>query len=135
MAGGLGYFFGQQVLDHLLGAQSFTPPATWYAALMTANPTDAGGGTEVTGGSYARVAVTNNTTSFPSASGTASMSTGITIDWGTASANWGSITCVAFYDASSSGNLGPWCPLSVSKTVNSGDGFKVTTGNGTFTIS
>ena len=134
MAGGLGNHFGQQILDLLLGDQSFTPPGTWYAALMTANPTDAGGGTEVSGGSYARIAVTNNTANFPSASSSAVMNTGTTMDWGVATANWGTIVGIAFYDAASGGNLGPWGPLSVNKTVNNGDGFKVVAGNGTFTV-
>jgi hypothetical protein len=132
MAGGVGQFFANLLLDKLLGAQNFTPPATWYAALMTAAPSDTGGGTEVSGGSYARVAVTNNTTNFPSAS-SASLSTGATIDWGTATANWGTITHVAFYDASSGGNLGPWGPLSVATLINSGSSFKITAGNGVFT--
>src|SRR5690242_9509514 len=116
MAGGIGQFFANKILAKLLGATDFTPPATWYAAMMTANPTDAGGGTEATGGGYARVAVTNNTTNFPAPS-SGSLSTGATIDWGTFSADLGTIVGVAFYDASSSGNLGPWAPLSTSRTV------------------
>lgn len=132
MAGGIGTTYANYLLSKLLGATNFTPPATWYAALMTAAPTDAGGGTEVSGGSYARIAVTNNTTNFPAASA-GSLATGAQIDWGTATANWGTITHVAFYDASTAGNLGPWGPLSVATLINNGSSFKVTAGNGVFT--
>lgn len=135
MAGGVGYFYGQKLLAKLQGATDFTPPSTWYAALLTAAPTDAGGGTEVTGGAYVRQTLANNTTNFPApASGPVSQPTGTVIDWGTATANWGTITHVAFYDASSAGNLGVWGPLSASKTVASGDSFKILAGNGTFTV-
>ena len=46
-----------------------TPPATFYVGLFTAAPTDAGGGTEVTGGGYARAAITRATGSWTAASG------------------------------------------------------------------
>jgi hypothetical protein len=140
---GFGNTFCQRVLDAMMGAganPTITIPATWYAALFTTDPTDDDGTSlvEVTGGSYARVAVTNNSTNFPNStivSHVATKTTGAAIDWGTATANWGTIVGVGLYDASTSGNLGPWGPLSSSKTVNNGDGFKVTSGNGTFTLS
>lgn len=47
-------FFELKIIDHMLRAQAYTPPATVYGALYTTATTDAGGGTEVTGGSYAR---------------------------------------------------------------------------------
>jgi hypothetical protein len=37
---------------------SYTSPATVYVSLYTTDPTDADSGTEVSGGSYARTAVT-----------------------------------------------------------------------------
>src|SRR5262245_10711430 len=45
------------VIDHLFRTRTWTKPAALYVALFTAAPTDAGGGTEVTGGGYARVSV------------------------------------------------------------------------------
>ena len=51
-------FAENKVLDAVLRGQALGAPATLYVGLFTANPTDVGGGTEVTGGSYARVAVT-----------------------------------------------------------------------------
>jgi hypothetical protein len=46
------------VLDHVFRNTALTSPTTVYVALYTATPSDAGGGTEVSGGSYARTAGT-----------------------------------------------------------------------------
>lgn len=123
MAGSFSDFTEQKVLDHLFGATSYSPPGTLYIALFTAAPSDSGGGTEVTGGSYARVAVTNNTTNFPNASGTSptSKSNGTTITFPTASASWGTVVAFGIFDASSSGNLIAWADLTTSKSIASGD--------------
>lgn len=117
--------------DHVHGGSAFSPPATYYFALMTAMPTAAGGGTEVTGGSYARVSVTNNSSNFPAASA-GSKQNGNAIDWGTASANWGTILGVAWYDASSGGNLIGFAFLTVASVVNSGQPFKINANGATF---
>jgi hypothetical protein len=111
------------LLDHVLGKTTYTGPTTTYPALYTVTPGDAGGGTEVTGGTYARVAVTNNTTNWPNASG-GSKSNGVDIDFGTATANWGTVVAVAILDASSGGNFMFYGTLTTPKTVNSGDAFK-----------
>lgn len=119
------------IIDWLLRGQTFTPPATVYVALLTAAPSDAGGGTEVSGGSYARVSVTSNMTNWAgtqsAGSTTASSGTGGTtsnngtITFPTPTANWGTVTHFALYDASTSGNLLIWAALTASKTVNNGD--------------
>lgn len=59
---------GLAILDALMGS-TVIGPATLYAALMTVMPAGTGGGTEFAGGggSYARVALTNNSTNFPAA--------------------------------------------------------------------
>lgn len=135
---GLGNYWATRLLNQLMGDQTITPPGTWYAALLTTLPSDNDGTglVEVTGGSYARTAVTNNTTNFPSSTVVSHIATiilGTTINWGPASASWGTIVGIAFYDASSSGNLGPWGQLSSSKTIGSGDTMTIASGNGTFT--
>lgn len=98
-------------------------PATIYASLYTALPTDASAsGTEVSGGSYARVAITCNATNFlgPTANdGTVTNGTAITFP--VATGNWGTIVGVALYDAASTGNELWWGALSSSKVINSGD--------------
>jgi len=134
-------FLENKLLDWLLRAQAIgitgataaagTGPANVYFGLFTANPSDTGGGTEVSGGSYARVAVASSlanwagtqaaasTAASSGTSGTTSNNAAITFP--TPSANWGSITGVGIFDASSAGNLLFWAPLTVGKTVNNGD--------------
>lgn len=51
-------FLEGKVIDHLLRGQAYTVPTTIYLALCTSATDDAGGGTEVTGGSYARQPIT-----------------------------------------------------------------------------
>lgn len=138
---GKGNHFAQATLDCWLGATSPTIPSTWYGALFTTDPTDDDGTSlvEVSGSAYARLSVTNNSTNFPNStivSHVATKTTGTTQDWGSASGGaWGTIVGIGYYDASSTGNLGYWGPLSSAKTINNGDGFKVLSGNGTFTES
>lgn len=132
MAGGKGNFWSNAILSLLFGQQSPSAIGTLYFAAYTVTPSNAGGGTEVTGGSYARVAVTNNTTNFPTASSQTSHNANL-IDFGTASANWGTIVAIGVFDASTSGNLLYWGPLTVNKTINSGDSFKIAANNATFT--
>lgn len=119
-------YMENKVLD-ILGGTTFTAPATVYVALFTTMPTDASTGTtpapgaEVTGGSYARQAVTNNATNFPAASG-GSKQNGTAITWSTPpSADWGTIVGFAICDAATNGNILYWGAISPSKTVNNGD--------------
>lgn len=105
------------LLDLPLGAQAFSAPATVYVALFVVLPIPAGtGGTEATGGSYARVAVTNNLTNWPAASG-GTKSNGTLIQFPTASAGWGTITGFGIYDAPTSGNLLYFGLLQTAKPV------------------
>lgn len=110
MIGAASDYLENKLLDHVFSATSFTPPATLYVALFTATPSDSGGGTEVTGGSYARVSVTNNLTNFPAASGGAK-SNGTAISFVPATADWGNCVAFGIFDASSGGNLITWAWL------------------------
>lgn len=124
-------YLENKIIDWLLRGQAFTPPATVYAALFTAAPSDSGGGTEVSGGSYARVSVASSLANWAgtqsAGSTTASSGTGGTtsnnnaITFPAPTANWGVVTHVAIFDASSGGNLLFWGALTTSKTVNNGD--------------
>ena len=120
MAGSKSNYLEDKVNDHVLGGGDFTRPGTVYLALYTAAPSDSGGGTEVTGGSYARVAITNNATNFPASSGGAK-SNGTVITFAQATANWGTVVAWGLLDASSGGNLLYWADLTQSKAINSGD--------------
>ena len=113
-------FLELELLDHVFGAAAYTAPATLYAALYTATPSDTGGGTEVTGGSYARVAVTNNATNFPAASAGAKAN-GTAITFPSPTANWGVVVAFALLDAASAGNFLCWGAITPNKTVNNGD--------------
>ena len=112
----------------MLRNQSYTPPTTVYLALFTSAPSDAGGGTEVSGGSYARQAVT-----LSAASGGAS-SNSADITFPQATADWGTVTHCALMDAASSGNMLMWTPLDASKTINNGDTFKINSGDLDITV-
>lgn len=116
MAGSLTDYAENKVLDAYLNNTSFVV-ATPYVALFTATPSDAGGGTEVTGGSYARVACGS---SFPAASG-GSCANDVAIVFPTATANWGTVTQFAIFDASTSGNMIAWGDLTTSRSILNGD--------------
>jgi len=120
-----------KLIDHIFRGQTFTAPTNLYVGLYTANPSDTGGGTEVTGGSYARVTVacslanwagTQSAGSTVASSGTGgTTSNNGAITFPSPTANWGTITGVGVFDASSAGNLLWWSALTVNKTVNNGD--------------
>jgi len=97
-------FLENKILDHIYGGPDYVRPATLYVALYTSAPTDAGGGTEVAGGAYARAAVTNNATNFPAAAA-GSKTNGTVITYAQASAAWGSIVAFGIFDALTGGNL------------------------------
>ena len=111
-----------ELRKHLFRTGSFTKPSALWIGLYTAAPTDAGGGTEVTGGSYARVQrdpLDANWTAASSTDGLTDNAAAITFP--TPSANWGTITHFGIFDASTTGNLLIWGALTTSKTVNNGD--------------
>lgn len=124
-------YLENKFIDWLLRGQSFTAPTNVYVALFTAAPSDAGGGTEVSGGSYARVQVASalanwagtqgaGTTAASSGTGGQTSNNGA-VTFPAPTANWGVVTHFGIFDASSGGNLLYWAPLTVSKTVNNGD--------------
>lgn len=120
-----------KLVDALFRAQSLGAPATWYVGLDTGACTETGGGTEVTGGSYARVAVTASLANWAgtqsAGSTTASTGTGGTtsnngaITFPAPTANWGTVLSFRIWDASSSGNAWLCQTLTASKTINNGD--------------
>ena len=112
-----------------LRGTAFTAVSTPYIALFTSDPTDAGTGTEVSGGSYARTAAT-----FGAPSNGVSV-TSADITFPTATASWGTVGWIGIYDASTAGNLLYHTPLDVAKTIDSGDIFKITAGNLSVTLA
>lgn len=132
MAGSKSNYLELEVLDHVLGGGDYTRPATVWLALYTVTPSDAGGGTEVSGGAYARKAVTNNATNWPAAAaGAKSLGTDQTFVQATAS--WGTVTQFGIFDAATAGNLLFWGDLTASKQIGSGDTAKFASGSITIT--
>jgi hypothetical protein len=127
----LSNFLENKLIDQLFRGQAFTFPSTVYVGLYTAAPSDTGGGTEVSGGSYARVSVsaslanwagTQSAGSTSASSGTSgTTSNNIAITFPEPTATWGVITHVGIFDAASSGNLLIHGALTIPKTVNNGD--------------
>ncbi len=117
------------ILDHIFGNTTFTPPSTFYIALFTTAPDfETGtGGTEVSGGSYARASVTNNTTNFPNSSG-GSKSNGTDILFPTPTASWGTVVAWGVYDASSGGNFFGGQLQTPNRPVSTGETIKFNTG-------
>ena len=122
-------FLENALINAVLRNTTYTSPATVYVSLYTSDPTDADSGTEVSGGSYARTAVTMGAPS----NGVSTNSADVTFP--TATASWGTVTHIGIHDASTSGNLLFHTPLDTAKTIDSGDIFKITTGNLSVTLA
>jgi hypothetical protein len=124
-------FLENALLNATLNATTYTAPAAVYVSLWTSDPTDAGSGTEVSGGSYARTAV-----SFATASGTSgNVLNDADVTFPTATASWGTVGWIGINDALSSGNLLYHTALDTAKTIDSGDIFKISTGNLSVTLA
>jgi hypothetical protein len=106
------------ILNRVFRNQTVTFPTTVYVALYTTNPTDTTEGTEVSGGGYARQAVT-----FGAPSGNpAVISNSANVDFPVATANWGTITGFAIHSAASgTGNMIIWGTLTTSKSISTDD--------------
>ena len=117
------------LINGTLRATSYTAPTTTFLALYTNDPTDADTGTEVTGGSYVRQAITF---SAPSNGATSNSSA---IEYPQCTATWGTITHVGIRDAVTAGNLLYHTALDTSKTISTGDIFKVTATNLSVTLA
>jgi len=117
MAGSKSDYMENKLLDHIFGKGNYTPP-TIYVALFTSAPTDAGGGTEVSGGSYARVQTAASDWDAASGGSTANANK---ITFPEATASWGTVVAFALFDASTAGNMLYWADLTANKTIDSGD--------------
>ena len=122
-------FLENALINATLRNTTYTSVATVYVSLWTSDPTDAGSGTEVSGGSYARTAVTFGAPS----NGVTTNSADVTFP--TATASWGTVGWIGINDAATSGNLLYHTALDTSKTIDSGDIFKISTGNLSVTLA
>jgi hypothetical protein len=119
------------LLDWSMTTGSATRPTAWYVALYTSAPTDAGGGTEVSGGGYARQSVT-----FAAAtSGAGTTSNTGDVSWTASGAAFGTVVAIGIFDASTSGNLLWHGNMTASKTIADGDTLEFSAGNIDLTLA
>jgi hypothetical protein len=116
------------IINATLRNTSYTSPAAVYVGLYTSDPGEGNTGTEVSGGSYARTAVTFGAPS----NGVSTNSASVTFP--TATGTWGTVTHVGILDATTSGNLLYYTALDASKSIASGDVFTISTGNLSVTL-
>lgn len=127
-------YFRNKLIDWMLRGQAFTPPSTVYVALNTVNASHAAGsGTEVSGGSYARVGISSSLANWAGtqASGSTTISSGtgatavtsnnVAVTFPAPTAGWGNIVGFTIWDSSSGGNMLFFGALAAAKTVNGGD--------------
>jgi len=121
-------FLETEILDHVFAGAAYTAPSTLYLGLFTAAPGEAGGGTELSGSGYVRKAITFTTSGDTTSNNAA-------VEFPTATGSWGTVTHVGVFDASTSGNLMVYATLTASKTVASGDVFRVPSGDLDITLN
>lgn len=117
------------LINATLRNTSYTSPSVVYVGLFTSDPTDAGSGTEVAGGSYARVAVTFGAPSNGVSTNSAA------VEFAQATANWGTVSHIGIHDALTTGNLLYHTALDTSKTIETGDIFKIAIGSLSVTLA
>lgn len=117
------------LIDAVLRNTTYTSPSTVYVGLFTSDPTDAGSGTEISGGSYTRKAATFGEPS----NGVATNNANIVFDQATAT--WGVITHIGIFDALTAGNLLFHTALDTAKTIATDDIFQISSTNLTVTLS
>ena len=117
------------LINATLRNTSYTSPATVYLALYTSDPTDADAGTEVSGTSYARQSITFGAPSNGVSTNSAA------IEFPQAGGSWGTVTHVGIRDASTSGNLLYHTALDASKTIATGDVFRIAIGSLSVTLA
>ena len=117
------------LINATLRNTAFTSPSTVYVGLFTSDPTDAGSGNEVSGGSYARRSM-----AFGSPSNGASTNSSA-VEFDQATGNWGTITHFALFDALTTGNMLYHGALTTSKTIETGDVFKFASASVSVTLA
>lgn len=117
------------LINATLRNTAYTSPTTVYVGLHTADPTDAGSGTEVSGGSYARTSVTFGAPSNGTSTNSAA------VEFPQATGSWGTVSHIGIWDASSTGNLLYHTALDTSKTIETGDIFKIASGSLSVTLA
>ena len=123
---GFADFWENEILDHIMGKGSYTPP-TAHVALSTADPLDDGSGlAEPSGNGYARI--TTAAANWDVAVG-GLIDNGAELAFPLATGSWGTVTHVCLFDAPTGGNLMASGALTVPKAISSGDTPKFAAGD------
>jgi hypothetical protein len=117
------------LINATLRNTAYTSPTTVYLGLYTTDPTDADAGTEVTGNGYARQSITFGAPSNGVSTNSAA------IEFPQATGSWGTVAYVGIRDASTGGNLLYHTALDASKTIATGDVFRVAAGSLSVTLA
>jgi len=122
-------FLETEILDHVFAGAAYSAPGTHYLALFTAVANgETGSVTELSGSAYARQSVAFTTSGDTTSNNAA-------VEFPTATGSWGTVTHVGVYDASTSGNLMAYATLSSSKAIDTGDVFRVPSGDLDITLN
>lgn len=106
-------YHGSRLLNLDFNGASFTPVTTWYVGFR-------GNGVELSGNGYARIALTANTTNFPTTA-TKSITNGVEFETAIATGgDWGQADEVGLWDAPTGGNLRYNDPLDAPFTLLNG---------------
>jgi hypothetical protein len=122
-------FLENSLINGTLRGTTYTAPTTVYVALYTSDPTDADTGTECSGTAYARQAVTFGAPSNGATTNSAA------VEFPQAGGSWGTITHIGIRDALTTGNLLYHTPLDASKTIATGDVFRIASGSLSVTLA
>jgi hypothetical protein len=117
------------LINGTLRGTTYTAPTTVYVALYTNDPTDADTGTEVSGTAYARQAVTFGAPSNGATTNSAA------VEFPQAGGSWGTVTHIGIRDALTTGNLLYHTALDASKTIATGDVFRIASGSLSVTLA
>lgn len=117
------------LINAVLRNTSYTSPAVVYVALYTTDPTDADTGTEVSGNAYARQSVSFSAPSNGVTSNSAA------VEFPQATGAWGTVAYIGLRDAATNGNLLFHTALDASKTIATGDVFRIAAGSLSVTLA
>ncbi len=127
--GAFGDYLEGKIVDASLRGIAFPTITNIYVGLASASPTEAGAFNEVTGTSYARVAVAASTAQWSAHGATGPASNVNAITFPQAGGSWGTASHAFIADASSGGNLLYYQALSASKAIAANDTFEIAAGD------
>lgn len=114
-------YLENKLIDHIFRTSSYTKPSTLYVGLITGiADAEAGSITEVSGGSYARVARAPLDANWNASTTNGTTANTASIQFPAATADWGTCTHFGIWDAATGGNLLIYAPLTAARTITTG---------------